>query len=197
MTKYNDDNDDNEVNHVATIRKNIFLFGEINVESTGNLLVAFQEADAKPGNIKLNICSAGGWVEGGLCMYDLIRSTNNKVITIACGAVYSSALLPFQAGDLRVMQKSARLFLHDMSLSIGQASLNTVKSVSNETSRLYKLYCENIAERSGLSFNVVDKMCKGETYLSSEECLKMGLCDLIISYKNKEPKQQALKGKKK
>ena len=80
---------------VLQMNKSIFIFGEINVDSTGNFMAAFAEADSTPGPITVHICSPGGWVEGGMAMYDTIRSSNNKVVTIARGTVCSSAVLPY------------------------------------------------------------------------------------------------------
>ncbi len=199
---YHEDSEE-DFSKVLLSGKTLFLFGEINPNSTGNFLAAFQEADSKPGLIKINICSQGGWVEGGMCMYDTIRSSKNKVLTIACGAVYSSAVLPFEAGDIRAMQKSSRLFLHDMSITMMDATLKTVKSVTSETQRLYKLYCNYISERTGLSLVRVDAMLQEDTYLSSEDCLELGFTDAVIDHLNVDEKYsvpvkkvKAKKGKK-
>lgn len=119
---------------------------------------------------------------------------------MACGAVYSSAVLPFQAGDVRVMQKSARLFLHNISISIGEANLNTVHSVANETTRVHNAYCDLVSERSSLTPAKIAKLMEEESYLSADECLDLGLCDLVLDYnteKIQEKKAIAKKKKKK
>lgn len=53
------DHEEDEFGRVVAVRKNLFLFGEINVDSTGQFLAAFDEADSKPGMTKINICSMG------------------------------------------------------------------------------------------------------------------------------------------
>ena len=132
------ENREEEAN-VNLINKDIFIFGEINNRSVGMFLMAFAQADMVPGIIRVFICSAGGWVEGGLAMYDTIKSAQNDVITIASGVVYSAAVLPFSAGDLRVMQKNTKLFLHPFSLTVEDATIKTIDMTSKETKELFKI----------------------------------------------------------
>jgi ATP-dependent Clp protease, protease subunit len=175
-----------EQGQVIAVPKNIFIFGEINQSTVGNFLVAFRQADSKPGPITIHICSMGGWVEGGFAILDVIKSSKNLVTTVASGAIYSIAALIFSAGDSRIIYPSARMFFHPISFNSGHVNLNQVKVIAAETQRLSDLYCEFIANRSGLPLNMVQEMCNNETYLSAEECLANNLADGIIRYnKNK------------
>lgn len=192
-----EDHDHDDFSKVLTVRKNIYLFGEINVNSTGNFLAALQEADSKPGLISVSICSGGGWVEGGLAMFDAIRSSKNEILTVACGAVYSAAVLPFQAGDIRGMHRSARLFFHPISLGIGEASLNALNAVTKETERLYQLYCDHVAERSGLPSRKVGHLCEVESYLDINDCAALGLTDIIYEYNDNKYVEPQMKPRKK
>jgi ATP-dependent protease ClpP protease subunit len=171
---------------VLSINKAIYVIGEINPSTVGNFLVGLEQADALPGLITVNICSMGGWVEGGFAMYDAIKATQNPVLTVGHGAVYSCAILPFQAGDYREMQRNSRMFFHPMSLSLGQSNLKSMNIVANETKKLYDLYCEVVSKSSGMKPAKVAGLCESETYLSSNECLKMGLCD-HVQKNNKKP----------
>src|SRR5271170_2687476 len=140
-----------EEGHSLLQGKNLFLFGEITPDSTGQFIADFKQADSSPGAITINICCPGGWVEGGMCMYDMIRASNNQVVTVGCGAVYSAAVLPFEAGDVRIMYKSARMLLHDMSMNLGEIKLDAIKNVAKETGRIYDLSLQYLAKRSGTS----------------------------------------------
>lgn len=173
-----------EAGKIFLHQKEVYVIGEINPNSTGNFLAAFKEADSRPGKITVNICSSGGWVEGGMAMHDAIKMSRNPVVTVNCGAVYSSAVLPFQAGDLRLMFPSSRLFFHDMSLGIGDATLKTVKSVVSETNRLYKLYCDYVALRVGCSPKFIDSLCQKESYLSATQCISLRLTDDMLIFNN-------------
>jgi ATP-dependent Clp protease, protease subunit len=160
--------------------KTLFLFGEITPDSTGSFIANFKQADSKPGIIFLNISCSGGWVEGGMCMYDLIKASKNQVITIGCGAIYSAAVLPFSAGDVRIMYKSTRMLLHDMSMHLGEIKLDAIKNVAKETGRIYDLSLEYLSKRSGMPVSKLNELCQNDTFLSADECKKMGLVDEVV-----------------
>lgn len=189
IMKIKNDEHEHEVVEEANVmfmNKTIYLFGEINPSSTGSIIAAINQADSTPGPIDLYICSMGGWVEGGLAIFDAIRATVNEVTTIGCGAIYSSAIMPFMAGDHRLMQQSASLFFHDISVGVGEARLSTIKSVTKGTEHLYSIYCNNVAGRSKLKVSQVKDLCINETYVGSKECLKLGLTQDIIKFNNKK-----------
>jgi ATP-dependent protease ClpP protease subunit len=177
---------DDEAGEVLKVHKTLFIFGEINPMSVGHFMAAFKDADSKPGRINVYICSNGGWVEGGLVMHDIIRSSINQVFTFACGAVYSSAVLPFEAGDNRFIFPSSMLFFHDMSVSIPESHRKTITSVNKQTDFLYDLYCEYIADRAKIAPKQIDKLCMEETYLNSKECLDFNLVDTVIPFNDKK-----------
>lgn len=193
---------EDEASLVLSNKKNIYLVGEINPMSTGSFLAALQEADSTPGLIKINISSNGGWVEGGMSMFDAILTTKNKVMTIGCGAVYSAAVLPFEAGDLRLMQESTRLFFHDMILSIGDATLSNVSMNTAECTKMLELMTGYIAKRAEMKPAKVLDMCKRETYVNAPEALALDLCDGVIEnnyskWFNKSKKTKTTKVNKK
>jgi ATP-dependent Clp protease, protease subunit len=179
-----EDHDEEEPSRgqVLSNGKKMYIFGEINPDITGSFIVNFKNADSSKegGPIIIHVCSSGGWVEGGLCMYDMIKSAQNQVITVGCGAVYSAAVLPFEAGDVRLMYKSARLLLHDMSMNLGEIKLNAIKNVAKETGRVYDLSLAYLAKRTGLKYKELHDLCQNDTFLNASECVKYGLVDKII-----------------
>lgn len=182
-----EETDESQFAKVIKLDKNIYIFGEINPATTGFFLNAFTEADSTPGVITIHICSMGGWVEGGMSMYDTIKASKNVVKTVACGAVYSSAVLPFVAGDIRVAQRSSRFLLHQMSLGgVNEINLTTVKTIATETTRLHKLYCEYVSNASLVSTESVATWCESETYLSAEEANKYGIVQKVIEFNPKK-----------
>lgn len=182
-----------EEGKVLADNKDILFFGEISPQAVGGFSQALEIADRTPGFIRITICSMGGWVEGGFHMYDLIQNTKNPVVTIAGGAVYSAAIMPFEAGDYRFMYQNARMFFHPMFINAGSDRVSTLHSAVLETNKMAGIYCRCAAGRSGkiLTPDDVQKLCERETYLSSNECLKLKLCDGIITAnrnKIKDPK---------
>ncbi len=185
--KLSEDDRPDSFSKVLFINKDIYILGEITPNSAGEFLAALNMADQGDGEINVYICSMGGWCEGGLAMYDAIKSTRHPVKTIATGAVYSSAILPYIAGDLRLVQKSAKIFLHEISVSVSH-ELNpaTLESATKETRILVDMFSAYISSACKLSKHEVTNMCKAETYISAEEAVQMGLAHQLIDYtKNK------------
>ncbi len=180
MTRKADEHDDSEAGRVLLNNKTIWFFGEISVQSTGNFIAALEEADQKKGDIVINICSGGGWVEGGFAMYDAISCAKNRTVTVGTGAIYSSAILPFQAGDTRVLYPNARLFFHDISITMGSVTAKSAAAALKETEVLYDLYCRTVADRSGLSKEKISKFCQEESYLTAGNCEAFNLVDTIL-----------------
>ncbi len=176
----NNDHDGHEQGGVLYNDKTVWFYGDITVQSASNFAAAMEQADRKPGRITVNICSNGGWVEGGLAMHDAITCAKNEVVTIGSGAVYSSAILPFEAGDIRLLYPSARIFFHDMSISMGGVTAKSAIIALKETEALYTLYCDIVAKRTGLSYKEVHKFCQDETYIDADVALLHRLIDDII-----------------
>jgi ATP-dependent Clp protease protease subunit len=191
MTNNNDDAP--EGGRVLLNNKTIWFFGEINVMSTGNFIAALEEADRKAGRIVVNICSGGGWVEGGLAMYDAITCARNQVITVGSGAIYSSAILPFQAGDHRVLYPNARLFFHDMSVTMGSVTAKSALTALKEVDVLYSQYCDLVSKRSKLSPKDISAFCQEETYMVADRALALNLIDEVVSPVIKVPKKSRRK----
>ncbi len=180
IKRVNSHDDNLEQGGVLYNDKILWFYGDITVQSASNFAAAMEQADLKPGRITVNICSNGGWVEGGLAMHDAIICAKNEVVTIGSGAVYSSAILPFEAGDIRVLYPSARIFFHDMSISMGGVTARSATIALKETEELYALYCDIVAKRCGSTRKHVSDWCQDETYINAEKALHHHLADDII-----------------
>lgn len=159
----------------------IYLIGEITYNLTGDFIAALNHLDEKEGDIHVIIASDGGWADGGFAMYDAIRSTSNKVITEACGSVGSAAVLPFLAGDIRLMNKNARMFLHQPNVTLGAGvPAGALEGISLEMNKLFNSYLDLMKDNSFLKKAECKKLCDDESYLSAKECLDMGFSDATI-----------------
>jgi ATP-dependent protease ClpP protease subunit len=193
----NEETERPEDSKVILVSKSIYLIGDVDPNLVGEFLSALKEADSTEGDLDIYIASDGGWAEGGIAMYDAIRACKNLINTIAVGAVSSAAVLPFVAGDTRAMYKGARMFLHPLSLHEihgGSLSIDVLKSTVKEMENLERIYCQYVAESSShLGPKDVKHLCDCQTYLSSSECLELGLSDSTIQ---ENPKKKRNKRKK-
>lgn len=194
--KSDHDDHDEHFARVVSLDKTIFLFGEINPDSACAFLSALAAVDSTPGVVTVNVCSGGGWVEGGFLMYDAIRSTKNLVQTVASGAVYSAAVLPFMAGDLRLSYPSSAFLLHPMSLEVGGGTLGVVRSAVVETARMHKMYCDYISARSKMTSEAVALFCNRDTYLTAADAHAKGMVHKLIPYTAKKFQSGQTKKKK-
>lgn len=62
--------------------------------------------------LRLDVDSLGGEIEPALELYYLIRRHPGAKVARAVGAVYSAAVLPFLAADLRILARRAGLLIH-------------------------------------------------------------------------------------
>lgn len=175
-----------EEGKVLSNNNTIYFFGDVTPNSAGNFIACLKEVDAiVDKGINIFLCSHGGWAEGGLAMYDAIKSCNNKITTHALGAVYSAAVLPFIAGDVRIVSKNSTLLLHDMSVSMSDTTLSELKNIERESSKIFNLICGVVMFETGLNRKKVEELTKAEAFLTANESLKYNLADRISTNKRK------------
>jgi ATP-dependent Clp endopeptidase proteolytic subunit ClpP len=167
-----------------TVGESVLVCGEIEGEMIGNFIMNLNEADLsieKPKDcIEVKIHSPGGNAEDALGMYDAMRSTRHRIVTVVYGVAESAAVVLTQAGDVRLMAEHSRLMLHPIRLSTMDSSVDEITEYTKQCSKLFDAYCRLISERSGLGFDKVRAICAKETYISAHEALQLGLCDAIL-----------------
>jgi ATP-dependent Clp protease protease subunit len=151
---------------------------EVDPAYVAAFLETFLELDSTKGTIKILICTFGGWSEGGMAIFDAIRASKNKVITVATGLVASIGVLIHQAGDERLMTENAFLFFH-MSGAAHEGTVKQVVSASRQLERIHERYERLIAERAGLDVNTVRELCAHDTYVDKNLAHKLSLINGI------------------
>jgi ATP-dependent Clp protease protease subunit len=166
------------------VGESVLVCGEIEGAMLGSFISSINEADTsieKPTHyLEVKIHSPGGNAEDALGMYDAMRSTKHKVITVVYGVAESAAVLLTQAGDIRLMSAHSRLMLHPIKLSTMDSSVDEITEYTKQCAKLFDSYCELIGGRSGLGAAKVRAICAKETYVSAQEALQLGLCDAIL-----------------
>ena len=180
MAKFKNEHSEMDDAKVFLNKKVVYFGGNVTQTSSLNFIAALREADSKPGMITVVMTSDGGWVEGGMTMHDAVRSVRNEVLMVGAGAVHSAAVLPFEAGDYRMMYPSTRMLLHDFSMNIHDSTLTNLETFHNELKDLFKIYCAYVSQRSNLTEEHVKGLMKKETYLSATTAKELNLIDAII-----------------
>ena len=164
----------------------IFLDGEIN-DAVSSLVVSqliFLEADDPDKEINLYINSPGGSVTAGLAIYDTIKYISSPVNTICLGQAASMGAIILAAGrkGSRYALPSSRVMIHQPFGGVeGQASDITVQA--EELVRLKKLTIKYLANDTGKTEAEVEKDIARDNFMTSEDAVKYGIIDSVITRK--------------
>lgn len=162
----------------------IFLNGEVTAESA-NLVVAqllFLESEDPQKDIALYINSPGGSVYAGLGIYDTMQFIKPDVQTICVGMAASMGAFLLAAGQKgkRYALPNARIMIHQPSGgSRGMASDIAIQA--REIQDLKEKLNAILAERTGQTIETIAHDTDRDNYMSSEDALKYGLIDKILT----------------
>lgn len=134
--------------------------------------------DRKP--ILLFIHSPGGYLEYMWSLIDMIEASVTPVWTVNAGCAASAASLIFMAGVKRFMMPRATVMIHEGSASFGGDSTKALDAAESYKKDLKKMK-DYIKDRTQIPANLLNKKRNNDWELSSEECLKYGVCDQVIA----------------
>lgn len=134
--------------------------------------------DRRP--IKIYISSDGGAVDPTLNFVDIVTLSKTPVYTIAMSRAYSSGGLMLLAGHKRFIFSSTTFLLHDGSMgAIGDTS--KVMDRMELTQKQEKRIKEFVLSKTTLSSKMYDKNYRKDWFLDSDEIIKYGFADEIIT----------------
>ena len=134
--------------------------------------------DRKP--IKIYISSDGGMVDPTLNFIDIVILSKTPVYTIAMSRAYSSGGLMLLAGHKRFIFSNTTFLLHDGSMgAVGDTS--KVMDRMELTQKQEKKIKEFVLDKTTLSSKVYDKNYRKDWFLASDEIIKYGFADKIIT----------------
>jgi len=162
----------------------IFLGSDVN-EMTANLIVAqllFLQAEDPKKDIFLYINSPGGSVYDALAIYDTMQYVTNDVQTVGIGVQASAAAFLLSSGS-----KGKRFLLPNSTVMIHQPSSGTRGKVTDqeidlkESLRIKRLLEAIMAKNTGQKPAKIHEDMERDKWLTSDEALKYGLVDKVIS----------------
>ena len=167
--------------------RKVFIEGEINAvtacEFVKQVLHLNREDVRTPIDVLIN--SAGGEINSGMLMYDVIQSSKAPIRLFCMGKAYSMAALLFASGakGSRYMLPHSELMLHEPLLGdrIGGNS-SSLKSISDSLQETKRKMNQILAKHTGKSEEEVEKATGFDHYFSPEESISFGLCDEIIGF---------------
>jgi len=143
--------------------------------------------------------SPGGEIISGMTLFDYIqvlRRAGHHVTTVSLGMAASMAGILLQAGSTRVMGREAWLLIHEASFGaggkIGEVE-DTVKWVKAIQKRILKIF----ASRSKMTERqIATRWKRTDWWIDSDEALKLGFIDAILTDDPALPDEDDKKGKK-
>lgn len=140
-----------------------------------------EEKDVEtPEPIRLFIHSYGGDIEQSLFFCDLVKASRIPIITIGMGVAMSEGFLIFLSGKKRYAFSHTSMLVHS-----GSAAFQGTAEQIEEAQKNYKKQIEQmksyILDNTVIDEKTFNKNRNKDWYLSSDELLKYGIIDEIIT----------------
>lgn len=162
----------------------IFLHDEVN-EHTAGIIVAqllFLQSEDPKKDVYMYINSPGGSAYDALAIYDTMKYIQNDVQTVGIGMQASAAAFLLSSGT-----KGKRFLLPNSTVMIHQPSSGTRGKVTDqeidlkESLRIKGLLEEIMTKNTGQKRAKIHEDMERDFWMNSEESLKYGLVDKIIT----------------
>lgn len=164
--------------------RRLCIYGDIDTEAFGKFsrqLCKLERTCKLNTIIDISLVSDGGSAYAALAFYDRIMCSSMKIHVNASGLVASAATLILAAGVVRRMTKNSWVMVHEdttdvtktMMVSQAEAALEHNREMETQWNKL-------LEERTGTSAEIWDELNKAETYMTAEDCMKLGLIQEIL-----------------
>jgi len=162
--------------------RKILVFGEINQQLAETVVAQLLAMDAtKTGPIQLFVNSPGGHVESADSIHDVIRFVQSPVFVIGTGWVASAGVHLYLAAERerRLCLPNTRFMIHEPSGGVG-GQVTDIEIELEQMLELRRRIRATIAERTGKTYEVVEKDTQRNCWLSATQAVQYGLVGRII-----------------
>lgn len=163
----------------------IYIYGdltswEILDSDVSSYTLAKRIAEIQADEIRVYINSYGGEAAEGLAVYNALKRHPARIKTIVDGFACSAAVLPFVAGDERVMSASSLLMIHNTwTAAEGNAEqLRETAEALDKITQAYTTACMTVFQRSETALKA---MLDAETWILPGDALEWGFATSIIN----------------
>lgn len=184
----NDDNKTADINIFGDITSFPWIESDVSNYNLSKKLEELKDIE----NINVFINSYGGEVAEGWAIYNSLKNHKAKVKTIVNGFACSIASVIFMAGDERIMNETSCLMIHNV-LCYAEGNFNELRKQADILEKMNNLSKKTYLEHINISSEELQKMMDEETFLSPDECVKMGFATKIYSSESTKAHQSAKK----
>ena len=166
------------------------FMGEVNHESMKPiiewLLVENLVNKRKKKELLLMICSQGGELDAAFALIDVMKSSTIPIKTVGLGSIASCGLLIFLCGTRgkRVLTPNTSILSHQYSWGT-EGKHHELFSMTKEFDLTQKRMLALYTSTTGLDEETVKQrlLPASDVYLSAEEALELGVCDIVTEFK--------------
>ena len=176
------------------LKDRIIMLEGVIEEHTASVLCAqllFLESQDSKKDITLYINSRGGLITAGMAIYDTMQYVRSDIQTIIVGQAASMGSLLASSGTKgkRLMLPHSRHMIHQpLGGTQGQATDIEIhaKEILRWKDELIKIYEKN----TGHTFNKLKDDMERDKFMTSEEAVKYGLADKIVTSREEDNKEE-------
>jgi ATP-dependent Clp protease protease subunit len=174
----------------------IFLGSPID-DNVANVVIAqllFLEADDPEKDISLYINSPGGIITSGMAIYDTMKFIKNDIVTICIGQASSMGAILLAAGTKgkRIALPNSKILIHQP-LGGFQGQATDVLIHAEEMKKVKEKLIDILTSHTGLKRTKIAADIERDYIMNSEEALKYGIIDQVISERKKIELERAKK----
>lgn len=131
-------------------------------------------------NIYVHISSPGGGVYTGWTVGNILANQKKKTIALIEGFCASIATYIALSCDEVQMADTAQFMIHNASLGFAEGNKNDLNQYAKQLDKIDQDLISKYVKKTGLSRDQISKMMDEETFLNSEETIKMGFADGLM-----------------
>ena len=176
------------------LKDRIIFIGEQVHDDMANTVIAqmlFLESEDPNKDINIYINSPGGSVTAGLAIYDTMQYVQPDMATICMGQSTSMAALLLAAGakGKRYALPHSRVMIHQP-LGGAQGQATDIDIQAKEILKIKDLLAHILAKHTGQPLEKIRKDTDRDFFMNSEDALKYGLIDKVITKREIQEQQK-------
>ena len=160
----------------------IFIDGTITAETAVSFTkqMLFLSQSDKP--IRIYINSAGGEVNAGLAIYDMIQGFRGDIQMYCVGQAFSMAAVLLAAGQngKRFILPHSRVMVHEVLLGGVGGSATSISKISESIMETRDMVNGILAKHTGKTLKEINRATSFDNFMNAEEAVEFGICDKIV-----------------
>lgn len=169
---------------VLSKNRYIWVNGKIEENMAIEVISALLHFDKESNEeITMMIYSNGGSIQEGLAIYDVMKTIQSPVRTVAVGMAASMGAVLLAGGTKgrRMVMPSAKVMIHQpLVMGTGPVNVSEVIGLGEHMKDVKQMMNRILADCTGRTEEEVDEACKQAEFLSAGEAVEFGLADFVV-----------------